>query len=224
MKNFPKIKFCGLQSQEDVSFALKKNVYWAGFIYVKGSSRFISYESSKKIISNFKNKINFVGVFVDADNDHIKLGINAGIDYIQLHGEESPKRCEEIKNLYKKPIIKAIPISDECDLKNIEYYNNVCDYFLLDKKNNNKNGYNGGTGETFDWNIINKNKKWLSKFKPWILSGGLNINNINEAISLTEAKAIDVSSGIEYNSGIKSLELMDLFITKINNYDDEDQK
>ena len=215
MKNFPKIKFCGLQSQEDVSFALKKNVYWAGFIYVKGSSRFISYESSKKIISNFKNKINFVGVFVDADNDHIKLGINAGIDYIQLHGEESPKRCEEIKNLYKKPIIKAIPISDECDLKNIEYYNNVCDYFLLDKKNTSKNGYNGGTGENFDWNLISKNKNWLNQFNPWILSGGLNINNIEEAIKITGTKAVDVSSGIEYNPGIKSIELMDLFIKKI---------
>ncbi len=219
MNHFPKIKFCGLLEKEQVAFAVKNNIYWAGFIYVKGSSRFITYENSKNIISHFKDKINFVGVFVNADNDHIELGINAGIDYIQLHGEESPKRCEEIKNLYKKPIIKAIPIEDESDLKNIENYNNVCDYFLFDKKNSNKNGYNGGTGKTFDWNIIDKNKKWLSKFKPWILSGGLDIYNINQAINFTETKAIDVSSGIEYSSGIKSMELMDLFVKKINNYD-----
>ena len=94
----------------------------------------------------------------------------------------------------------------------------MCDYFLLDKKNNNKKGYNGGTGEIFDWNIIYKNKKWLSRCKPWILSGGLNINNIEKAIRLTETKAIDVSSGIEYNPGIKSMELMDLFATKVNSY------
>ena len=224
MNNFPKIKFCGLAEKEQVAFAVKNNIYWAGFIYVKGSSRFITYENSKNIISSFKDKINFVGVFVNADNDHIELGINAGIDYIQLHGEESPKRCEEIKNFYKKPIIKAIPIEDESDLKNIENYNNVCDYFLFDKKNSNKKGYNGGTGKTFDWNIIYKNKKWLSKFKPWILSGGLDIYNINQAINLTETKAIDVSSGIEYSSGIKSMELMDLFVKKINNYDYEVQK
>jgi phosphoribosylanthranilate isomerase len=224
MNHFPKIKFCGLAEKEQVAFAVKNNIYWAGFIYVKGSSRFITYENSKNIISSFKDKINFVGVFVNADNDHIELGINAGIDYIQLHGEESPKRCEEIKNIYKKPIIKAIPIEDESDLKNIENYNNVCDYFLFDKKNTNKKGYNGGTGKTFDWNIIYKNKEWLSKFKPWILSGGLDIYNINQAINLTETKAIDVSSGIEYSSGIKSMELMDLFVKKINNYDYEVQK
>tara|TARA_B100001175_G_C19457764_1_gene614825 strand:+ start:347 stop:1021 length:675 start_codon:yes stop_codon:yes gene_type:complete len=224
MNNFLKTKFCGLANKEHVAFAIKNNIYWAGFIYVKGSSRFITYEDSKKIISSFKNKINFVGVYVNPSNDNIKLGINAGIDYIQLHGEECPERCKEIKKLYKKPIIKAIPIADESDLKNIEYYNNVCDYFLFDKKNTNKKGYNGGTGETFDWNIIYNNKKWLSKFKPWILSGGLDIYNINKAISLTETKAIDVSSGIEYNSGIKSIELMDLFTKKINNYNYEIQK
>ena len=224
MNHFPKIKFCGLAEKEQVAFAVKNNIYWAGFIYVKGSSRFITYEDSKNIISSFKDKINFVGVFVNADNDHIELGINAGINYIQLHGEESPKRCEEIKKFYKKPIIKAIPIEDESDLKNIENYNNVCDYFLFDKKNTNKKGYNGGTGKTFDWNIIYKNKEWLSKFKPWILSGGLDIYNINQAINLTETKAIDVSSGIEYSSGIKSMELMDLFVKKINNYDYEVQK
>ena len=224
MSNYLKIKFCGLANHEQVAIAIKNNVYWAGFIYVNGSSRFISYENSKKIISNFNNRIKFVGLFVNADNDQIQLGIDAGVDYIQLHGEENSKRCEEIKNLYKKPIIKAIPIADESDLKNIEYYNNVCDYFLFDKKNTNKKGYNGGTGETFDWNIIYNNKKWLSKFKPWILSGGLDIYNINKAISLTETKAIDVSSGIEYNSGIKSIELMDLFTKKINNYNYEIQK
>jgi phosphoribosylanthranilate isomerase len=218
MVSSPKIKFCGLVSQDEVAFACKNNIYWAGFIFVKGSIRFISYENAKKIITNFKSKINFVGVFVNANNESISLGTNAGIKFIQLHGEESPERCEEIKNLFKLPIIKAIPIESEVDLRNIEAYNEVCDYFLLDKKNNNKKGYNGGTGEIFDWNIIYKNKKWLSRCKPWILSGGLNINNIEKAIRLTETKAIDVSSGIEYNPGIKSMELMDLFATKVNSY------
>ena len=219
MNNYPKIKFCGLVNYEEVDFACKKNIYWAGFIYVEGSSRFISYKDSKDIISYFKNKIKFVGVFVNANNKSIKLGIDAGIDYIQLHGEETPERCEEIKDLYKIPIIKAIPIAEESDLKSIESYNYICDYFLIDKKNTNKNSYNGGTGNVFDWNIINKNKKWLDKHKPWILSGGLSVHNIAEAIELTETKAVDVSSGIEYNPGSKSRELMDLFATKVNNID-----
>ena len=210
-----KIKFCGLTSYDDVAFANKNNIYMIGFIFVKGSSRFIKFSKAKEIISKFENDLNIVGVFVDADDEWIDLALDAGINYIQLHGEESPERCEEIKNLFKKPIIKAIPIEKEKDLKNIEAYNDVCDYFLLDKKN--KSGFNGGTGENFDWQIISKNKEWLNEYKPWILSGGLNINNIKEAIRLTGTKAIDVSSGIEYNPGIKSIELMELFIKKVRN-------
>ena len=215
MINKTKIKFCGLTSYDEVAFAYEKKVFWIGFIFVRRSPRFIEFGKTKEIINQFKNKLNFVGVFVNPNNDWIQLAMNVGINYIQLHGEESVERCKEIKKLFKIPIIKAIPIEKEEDLKNIEIYNNVCDYFLLDKKNINKTGFNGGTGENFDWNIISKNKNWLNQFKPWILSGGLNIYNIKEAIELTGTKAIDVSSGIEYNPGIKSIELMDLFVKKI---------
>jgi len=216
MNNKMKIKFCGLTNYDEVSFAYKNNIFWVGFIFVKGSVRFIEFNKAKEIISKFKNKLNFVGVFVNSNNDWIKQAIDIGINYIQLHGEESPDRCKEIKTIFKMPIIKAIAIEKEEDLKVLETYNDVCDYFLLDKKNIKKDGFNGGTGQNFDWNIINRNKNFLNEFKPVILSGGLNINNIEEAISLTGTKAIDVSSGIEYNPGIKSLELMDIFVKKIN--------
>jgi len=216
MNDKMKIKFCGLTNYDEVAFAYKNNIFWVGFIFVKGSVRFIEFNKAKEIISKFKNKLNFVGVFVNSNNDWIKQAIDIGINYIQLHGEESPDRCKEIKTIFKMPIIKAIPIEKEEDLKVLETYNDVCDYFLLDKKNIKKDGFNGGTGQNFDWNIINRNKNFLNEFKPVILSGGLNINNIEEAISLTGTKAIDVSSGIEYNPGIKSLELMDIFVKKIN--------
>ena len=216
MNDKMKIKFCGLINYDEVAYAYEKNIFWVGFIFVKGSARFIEFNKAKEIISKFKNKLNFVGVFVNSNNDWIKQAIDTGINYIQLHGEESPDRCKEIKRIFKMPIIKAIPIEKEEDLKVIENYNDVCDYFLLDKKNIKKDGFNGGTGQNFDWNIINRNKNFLNEFKPVILSGGLNINNIEEAISLTGTKAIDVSSGIEYNPGIKSLELMDIFVKKVN--------
>lgn len=211
-----KIKFCGLTNYDEVSFAYKRNISWVGFIFVKGSKRFIEFNKAKKIIAQFNNKLKFIGVLVNANDESINLALDSGVNYIQLHGEESPERCREIKNLFKVPIIKAIPIEKEEDLKNIQIYNDVCDYFLLDKKNKNKEGFNGGTGEKFDWNIISKNKDWLNELKPWILSGGLNINNIKEAIEVTCAKAIDVSSGLEYTPGIKSIELMDLFIKEVS--------
>ena len=215
MINETKIKFCGLTNYDEVAFAYEKKIFWIGFIFVKESPRFIEFDKTKEIINQFENKLNFVGVFVNPNNDWIQLAMDTGINYIQLHGEESVERCKEIKKLFKIPIIKAIPIEREEDLKNIEIYNDVCDYFLLDKKNISKTGFNGGTGENFDWNIISKNKNWLNQFKPWILSGGLNIYNVKEAIELTGTKAIDVSSGIEYNPGVKSIELMDLFVKKI---------
>ena len=215
MINKTKIKFCGLTNYDEVAFAYEKKIFWIGFIFVKESPRFIEFDKTKEIINQFENKLNFVGVFVNPNNDWIQLAMDTGINYIQLHGEESVERCKEIKKLFKIPIIKAIPIEREEDLKNIEIYNDVCDYFLLDKKNISKTGFNGGTGENFDWNIISRNKNWLNQFKPWILSGGLNIYNVKEAIELTGTKAIDVSSGIEYNPGVKSIELMDLFVKKI---------
>ena len=217
MYSFPKVKFCGLSDYEDVACACKQEAYWAGFIFVKGSSRYINFEKSKTIISSFKNQIKFVGVFVNPSNDYIEMGINSGIDHIQLHGDETPERCKDIKNIFNVPIIKAIPVFKALDLNGIEVYSAVCDYFLFDTKNEKKNGYNGGTGKTFDWDIIKKNKLWLDKQKPWILSGGLNINNIEQAITYTGTKAVDVSSGIEYNTGIKSKELMQLFADKVKN-------
>ena len=221
MFSYPKIKFCGLSNSDDVACACEQKAYWAGFIFEKGSPRYIEFKKSKNIISQFKNKIKFVGVFVNPSNTYIEMGIKSGIDCIQLHGKESPERCEEIRNVFKIPIIKAIPIFNELDLKSIESYSVACDFFLFDKKNDKENGYNGGTGKSFDWNVIKNNKLWLDKQKPWILSGGLNLSNIQEAIKLTGTKAIDVSSGIEYNSGIKSRELMQLFAHEVQNIDNK---
>ena len=217
MDLLPKVKFCGLSNYDDVAIACQQKAYWAGFIFVKDSSRYIKIEESKSIISLFKNKIKFVGVFVNPSNYYIKMAIKAGIDSIQLHGQETPERCKEIKNIFNIPIIKAIPIATELDLKLVEDYSGACDYFLFDTKNENQNGYNGGTGKVFDWNIIKNNKLWLNKQKPWILSGGLNAKNIEKAIKITGTKAVDVSSGIEYNPGIKSKKLMQLFVKKIKN-------
>jgi phosphoribosylanthranilate isomerase len=221
MLSYTKIKFCGLSNNDDVACAYEQKAYWAGFVFEKGSTRYIEFDKSKNIIMQFKDKIKFVGVFVNPSNEHIAMGINSGINYLQLHGSETVERCEEIKSIFNIDIIKAIPIENEVDLKLIKNYSDVCDSFLFDTKNNNKNGYNGGTGKTFNWNIIKNNKLWLDKQKPWILSGGLNLSNIKEAIKFTGTKAIDVSSGIEYNLGIKSKKLMKLFAQKVHNLENK---
>ena len=210
------IKICGISSIEILRKLETLNIDYIGFIFYEKSKRYIDAKKAEEISKSINSKIKIIGVFVDPSDNYIAKILNrVPLSGIQLHGKETPNRIKEIKNQTNILTIKAIPIEREEDLKNIEIYNDVCDYFLLDKKNISKTGFNGGTGENFDWNIISRNKNWLNQFKPWILSGGLNIYNIKEAIEITGTKAIDVSSGIEYNTGIKSIELMDLFVKKI---------
>ena len=217
MANYPKIKFCGLINNKDIQFALNLKVSFIGLIFVKNTPRYINFNDAKNIIDKFKTKIKFVGVFLDDSNEYIEEGVKCGIDLIQLHGNESPLRCKEIKNIFKLPIVKAIPIFEEKDITIIEKYNDYCDMFLFDTKINSDKKYNGGSGKSFDWKIIKNKREWIDKFNPWILSGGLSPNNIKKALEMLEPEYIDVSSGIEYDLGKKSIELMEKFILNTKN-------
>ena len=215
MNNLVKIKFCGMSKKKDIEIALKLGVDWIGIIYVKTSPRYVDFKKSDSLINEFKGMINFVGVFVDADDMLIRRAVNSGINSIQLHGKEDPKRCKELRNNFNLPVIKAFSISKESDLVKVRRYKNCCDMILLDSKEFKREKNPGGNGRSFDWNIIKDNESWLNKFKPWILSGGLNNENIIEALNLTKAKAIDISSGIEKNYGKKNIDLMEKFIFKV---------
>lgn len=217
MKSETKIKFCGLTQDKDVQASINLNINLVGFIYVKNTPRYITFKNSKKIIDKFKNKVRFAGIFLDNTNEYIEQGVKAGINMIQLHGSESPSRCKEIRNEFKLPIIKSIPIFEEKDLFILKEYSDDVDMFLFDTKSVSEKKYNGGTGLSFDWNLLKENKNWIDKLKPWILSGGLNPNNINNALKITNAKYIDVSSGIEYSLGKKSHNLMNKFVFKVKN-------
>ena len=212
------VKICGLDRPETVDGAVNAGAEMLGFVFYPPSPRNLTASAASRLTNRVPAGVKRVGLFVDPTDEMITTVLNQNVlDLIQLHGSESPERCKEIKNIFKVPIIKSFPILSDLDLKNIERYKNVSDMFLFDTKNENANGYNGGTGKSFDWNIIYKNKVWLKKQKPWILSGGLNPSNIKEAINITGAKAIDVSSGIEYYPGNKSRDLMKLFAYNAHN-------
>ena len=107
MNNLVKIKFCGMSKKKDIEVAIKLGVNWIGIIYVKTSPRYVDFQKSDVLINEFKGMINFVGVFVDADDMLIKRAVNSGINTIQLHGKESPKRCQELRDNFNLPVIKA---------------------------------------------------------------------------------------------------------------------
>jgi phosphoribosylanthranilate isomerase len=133
-----------------------------------------------------------------------------GFKYIQLHGNESKNFCISLKKKFNLKIIKAISVRSLKDLEHAYFYKNTVDWILFDYKDD---LLAGGTGKSFDWNLLEKNSLNFN----WILSGGLDYNNIEVAIKSTMAKAVDVSSGVEFKKGIKSTELIKKFCNKINN-------
>ena len=130
---------------------------------------------------------------------------------IQLHGDETIKDIKAIKNMIKKPIIKALPVSTFEDVKNSKKLEEVCDMLLFDTKTS--EGISGGTGLSFDWSLL----KNLKLEKKWMLAGGLNINNVEDALSITNAPVIDISSGVEIEKGIKCEKKIKTLISHLKN-------
>jgi phosphoribosylanthranilate isomerase len=208
-----KVKACGITNLEDAREAINCGYDALGFIFAD-SPRKINIEAAEYILKALPPFINCVAVFMDENPAVIKEVLrNCPFDTIQLHGEENPQSLLQFKP--QKKIIKSIRVKDESSLDIIDNYKEA-DAFLLDTY---VKDVAGGTGQVFDWQIARTAKKYN---KPIILSGGLNPENIVQAISEVKPFAVDVSSGIEEYPGKKSRLLMKEFIQKTkgsNNYE-----
>ena len=206
------VKICGITNIETLLCCEKNNVNFFGMIFYEKSPRNISLQLAKKIqkISD-KLNINGVGVFVNENINKLNLYINAlKLDFVQLHGNENNDYIKEIKKLNIK-IIKKISIKNKNDLSDIKNYKDA-DYFLFDYKPNNSE-LPGGNAKSFNWNII----KNLTIDKPWFLSGGINLDNIEKIKTEILPFGIDLSSGVEKELGIKDNHIINNFIDKLNN-------
>ena len=203
-----KIKFCGLNSIEHIETCVKVGAFWYGLIFFNKSPRNISLKHGSFLIKKTPKNIVPVAVVVDPELDLIKNLVDIGIDTIQLHGSESVSYCKKIKINYKLKIIKAINIKESNDVLLAKKYTNYVDWILFDSSSKD---VPGGTGSVFNWSYLNN--KTL-KFK-WMLSGGLNPNNVGKAINTTKAYALDVSSGIEIKPGKKSNTLIEKFVNSV---------
>ena len=186
-----KIKFCGLFREKDIEYVNKLNPDYIGFVFAK-SKRQVSIKQAIKLKSKLNTNIRIVGVFVNEDIEKVLKILDKNIiDIVQLHGIESEDYIKTIKGRSTKEVIKAIKVS--C-FEDIEVWKDSCaDYLLLDSGQ--------GTGRTFNWDNI----QGLNR--PFFLAGGLNLENINEAILKIKPMAIDISSGVETN-GVKDFEKM----------------
>jgi phosphoribosylanthranilate isomerase len=205
----PKVKLCGFSEEETINFAATFNIDFMGFVFYEHSPRNVDINNIAKITKNIPDSIKKVAVIVDADNSQIEQIIaQLKPDFLQLHGNETPSRAQEIKKLFNIEIIKAFGISSADDLTQIKDFEEIAQYYLFDAK---VKGQKGGTSQTFDWTIL----KHLNTKKEWFLSGGINANNLQNALKETEAKIIDLSSAIEESGGVKSKKLIQAFMYRI---------
>ncbi len=209
MNNLFEIKVCGINDEMSMNTALKCKVDYVGLVFFPNSPRNISINLSRKLLKLRNKTTKIVALTVDPNDDflkEIKKIINP--DYIQLHGNENSRRCLEIKHKINIPLIKGINVRNEIDLvRKKGEFEDICDILLFDAPSE---ALPGGNGKKFDWNIL---KDFKSK-KKWMLAGGLNIENIENAIDITKAPAIDISSGLEIRKGQKDPKLIEDFVFK----------
>ena len=204
-----RVKICGLSTAETVDAATSAGAAYVGFVFFEKSPRNISFEVARQLAIDVPIGIAKVALVVNANDAFLDEIVNSvPLDMLQLHGNEAPERVTEIKARFGLPVMKAVGIASKDDLVQIETYSEVADQILIDAKPPKHSTLPGGNGLAFDWRLI-ANRRWS---KPWMLAGGLTVGNVAEAITLTGAAQIDVSSGVENSPGQKSNNLIQSFI------------
>jgi phosphoribosylanthranilate isomerase len=188
-----RIKICGITNLEDALLAAELGADALGFIFYAKSPRHVAPETARSVIAQLPPFVAAVGVFVDEDAAVVQeLAGRVGLDWVQLHGQESPEYC---RNLGRK-VIKGFRIQDEGSLRRLADYQSAAQAMLLDTY---KKGQVGGTGEIFDWHVARQAKK----YGPIILAGGLTSDNVAQAIATAQPAAVDTASGTEAAPGKK---------------------
>lgn len=204
------VKICGLSTPETVDAALDAGADLVGFVFFPKSPRNVTLEQAATLAARARGKARIVTLVVDAD-DALLEAIAAEVrpDLIQAHGAETPERIAQIARLTAKPVIKAIRVKDDADIAAAADYSTVASLILYDAKAPETlgNALPGGNGHAFDWGLLEGGKR-----PAFMLAGGLTPENVAEAIRVTGAPVVDVSSGVESAPGIKDIGLIRKFI------------
>lgn len=204
------VKICGLSTPETVDAAIAAGADLVGFVFYPKSPRNVSIEQAASLAYRARGKARIVALVVDAD-DALVAAINSGVDpdLFQAHGSETPERIAAITALTGKPVIKAIRVKDATDIAAAEAFTRVASLILYDAKapETLKGALPGGNGLSFDWTLLGNRPA-----PAFMLSGGLNPDNVADGIRMTGAPIVDVSSGVESSPGIKDVRLIRKFI------------
>lgn len=195
-----RVKICGLTRSEYVTAAADAGARYLGFVFFPKSPRHVTPDAARDLVLAAPAGIAKVGLIVDATDEMIAAILAAApLDMLQLHGHETPARVAEVRARFGLPVMKALGVASEADLAQIPDYETVSDQILIDAKAPKDAVLPGGNGLPFDWRLI-AGRSWA---RPWMLAGGLTPDNVAEAIALTGAGQVDVSSGVESAPGVK---------------------
>ena len=207
------IKFCGLRTAQDVSAAVAAGAAYVGFVFFPRSPRNLTAEEAAPLAEAVPAGVIRVGLMVDPDDAMLdRITARVPLDMIQLHGRETPERVAAIRARTGLKVMKAVGIRDRADLDRAGTYRRSADMLLLDAKAPEGAALPGGNGLAFDWRLL----QGLDWDTPWMLAGGLRPENVAEAIRLTGAPAVDVSSGVESAPGVKSAALIAAFAAALS--------
>jgi phosphoribosylanthranilate isomerase len=194
-------KICGLSTEEAVSVAVAGGAAYLGFVFYPPSPRAVTPREAARLCAGVPPGVARVGLFVDADDAVIEAALAlAPLDILQFHGSETPERVGEVRSRFGLPVMKAVAIARPQDVLGAARYEDIADLLLFDAKPPRRpDALPGGNGLAFDWGLI-ADRLWR---RQWMLSGGLTAEVLPEAVRISGAAAVDVSSGVESRSGVK---------------------
>jgi phosphoribosylanthranilate isomerase len=202
-------KICGVSTPEAVAAAVAGRAAWLGFNFFAKSPRYVTPEVAARLAAPARGKLKIVAVTVDPTDALLRdIAETLRPDFIQLHGRETPPRVREAAMRTGAGAIKVISVSEESDLRHIAEFEAVADHLMLDAKVPPGSDRPGGMGVSFDWSLT-AGRKFA---RPWLLAGGLDPYNVAEAVRLSGAPIVDVSSGVERGPGLKDPALIEAFL------------
>lgn len=206
------IKICGLKTPEALEVALESGADQVGFVFFGPSPRNLGLEAARTLGAQVQGRAGKVALTVDATDDKL-LDIVGTLkpDMLQLHGKETPERVVAVRTRFGLPVMKALPIAERADLSPIRIYAKVADRLLFDARPPKDATRPGGLGKPFDWTLL----RGIDPGVPFMLSGGLDAGNVAEAIAITRASGVDVSSGVERTPGEKDPDKIRAFIRAV---------
>lgn len=200
-----RVKICGITRRQDAEFAIEMGTDALGFVFYPPSPRAVTVAQAEQIVEGLAPFVSVVALFVDAEPKHVRLCLQSlPISVLQFHGGESPEYCEQ----FGKPYMKVVRMRDGVNLAELATRYVSASALLLDSY---QTGVPGGTGQTFDWSMINEVDK------PIILAGGLTVENVAMAIKQVQPYAVDVSGGVEQAKGIKDQQKIRAFMQEVVN-------